>query len=79
MSGGARPTGGSVALGVVGLAVVVVVVDAVNGAVGGNAVTGLGVLVLAGVVCGRLMAFLGLPRLTGYLLAGSASAGNISR
>jgi Kef-type K+ transport system membrane component KefB len=72
MSGGVRPTAGSVALGLGGVAVVVVVVDAVNAAVGGSALVGLGLLVLAGVAGGRLMALLGLPRLTGYLLAGIA-------
>ena len=74
MSGhGAAPTIGELARGLLGLAVAVGVFLALRAADfvdTGGPLFALGFLVVAGSVAGSLAAFLRLPRLTGYLLAG---------
>ena len=73
MSHGARPSPSVLLQGLLALVVLVgavAVLDARGIATSRGPVFGLGFLVIAGAVFGRLAAFLRLPRLTGYLIAG---------
>lgn len=78
MSGGPRPTRGRMLAGLTALAILVVAtlllrrIDAVGG-LHGSPLFSLGFLVIAGAVIGDVAAFVGLPRLTGYLIAGVLS------
>jgi len=73
VSHGARPSVSVLLQGLLALVVLVgavAVLDARGIATSRGPVFGLGFLVIAGAVFGRLAAFLRLPRLTGYLIAG---------
>jgi len=73
VSHGARPSPSVLLQGLLALVVLVgavAVLDARGIATSRGPVFGLGFLVIAGAVFGRLAAFLRLPRLTGYLIAG---------
>lgn len=75
MSGGPRPTRGRLAAGLAALAILIAAtlllrqIEAVGG-LHGSPLFSLGFLVIGGAVVGDLAAFVGLPRLTGYLIAG---------
>lgn len=74
---GGRPTIAELARGVIALACAVVVRLVLDRVVVDHAGTGalfaLGFLIIAGHVCGSIAAFMRLPRLTGYILAGLAA------
>lgn len=74
MSGGPRPSPRSLVEGIGALALTALVWIVLRRAEivpsHGGPLFALGLLVLAGTVAGALAAFVGLPRLTGYLLAG---------
>jgi Kef-type K+ transport system membrane component KefB len=74
VSGGPRPSPVAIGQGLLALALTALVWTLLRRAdivpQHGGALFALGLLVLAGTVAGSLAAFVGLPRLTGYLLAG---------
>jgi Kef-type K+ transport system membrane component KefB len=75
MSGGPRPSRARLVAGLAALAILVVAtlllrrIDVVGG-LHGSPLFSLGFLVIAGAVLGSVASFVGLPRLTGYLVAG---------
>lgn len=74
MSGGPRPSGASLGAGLAALALATGAWAALRRselvASESNALFALGFLAVAGIVAGAVAAFAGLPRLTGYLIAG---------
>ena len=79
MSGGPRPTLAQVGQGVAAVALACGAVIALRtlGEAGGP-IFSLGFLVIAGAVAGNVAAFVGLPRLTGYLVAGVLAGPQVS-